>query len=104
MVNTAPEYLEKCATNNFLKSTVVLVNPCLVAKGALAQPSTGDLVIKMFDTQQENIMTYDAAQVIADLKAKSMYSSKPRYPGQGNWQSDGSMKLMKSGSTAVATN
>jgi|GEM_PF-4502656 len=83
MVNTAPEYLEKCATNNIAKGLVVLSNPCKVAVGNINAPSSGKLKISMYDTQQESIMVYDAAQVIADLKAKGFYSESPRFEGSG---------------------
>ena len=98
MVNTAGEYLEKCATNNILKGMLVLSNPCMVAAGDLNYANTGKLAIVMHKTQPQNILSYDAQLVLTELKAKEMYSTKPRYPGQGEWNKDGSNVLLPSGS------
>lgn len=73
-INTAKEYLEKCANNNFLKSQVWLSNPCRVAGGNLNWPAGGKLLIKMYDDKDRpaDTATYDAKEVLAYLKSQEL--------------------------------
>jgi hypothetical protein len=94
MVNSANEYLEKCANNNVLKGLLVLTNPCKVAYGPLERPFGGRLMIQMYDTKPQDHLAYDAAQVLEELKAKNAYYDKPRFKGKGEWNKDKNLKFM----------
>lgn len=94
MINSANEYLEKCANNNVLKGLLVLTNPCMVAYGPLERPFGGKLMIHMYDTKPQNHLAYDAAQVLEELKAKNAYYDKPRFKGIGDWNKNKNLKFM----------
>ncbi|MGE4399191.1 MAG: hypothetical protein AB7D29_06680 [Campylobacterales bacterium] len=94
MINSAPEYADKCANNSILKSLVVLTNPCTVAIGDLKFPYGANLTIYMYKTPPQNHLAYDAKQVLLDLKAKDMYYDKPRFKGFGEWNKDGKLKFL----------
>lgn len=97
MINTAGEYMEKCANNNVLKGLLVLTNPCQIAYGSLERPFGGVLMIQMYDAKPQDILVYDATQVIAELKAKEAYYDKPRFKGEGDWNKDGKYKFLNLG-------
>lgn len=76
-VNTAKEYIEKCANNSFAKSLVWLTNPCKVAGGSLNYPAGGILNIKMYDDKDRpaDIASYDAKAILAYLKEQELLAS-----------------------------
>ncbi|MFA6143881.1 MAG: hypothetical protein WCW84_08095 [Sulfurimonas sp.] len=73
-VNTAKEYLEKCANNTFAQSLLYLTNPCKVAGGNLNFPAGGKLNIKMYDDKDRpsDIASYDAKVILAYLKEQEL--------------------------------
>lgn len=94
MINSAPEYADKCANNNILKSFVVLTDPCTVVTGELKSPYGANLTIYMYKSTPQNHLAYDARQVLMDLKAKDMYYNKPRFKGSGEWNKEGKLKFL----------
>lgn len=78
-VNTAKEYIDKCANNSFAKSLLVLSNPCRVAIGNLNYPSGGILHIKMYDDKDRpsDVFVYSANEVISYIKEQNLYA-EPR--------------------------
>jgi len=73
-INTAKEYIEKCANNGFAKSLVWLTNPCRIAGGDLNYPAGGILNIKMYDDKDRpaDIASYDAKAILVYLKEQEL--------------------------------
>lgn len=73
-INTAKEYIEKCANNTFAQSLAWLSNPCKVAGGNLNYPAGGILNIKMYDDKDRpaDIASYDAKAILAYLKEQEL--------------------------------
>lgn len=73
-INTAKDYIEKCANNGFTKSLVWLTNPCRVAGGDLNYPAGGKLNIKMYDDKDRptDIASYDAKAILVYLKEQEL--------------------------------
>jgi len=73
-INTAKDYIEKCANNNFAKSLAYLTNPCKIAGGNLNYPAGGALNIKMYDDKDRpaDIASYDAKAILVYLKEQEL--------------------------------
>ena len=73
-INTAKDYIEKCANNNFVKSLAYLTNPCRIAGGNLNYPAGGKLDIQMYDDKNRptNITSYDAKAILTYLKEQEL--------------------------------
>lgn len=70
MMNTGKEYIQKCLPSN---ATMLNVGGLGLHKCGVSYNTMARLTIGMSDKPMENIMSYDAREVIASLKAEGLY-------------------------------
>jgi len=70
MMNSGKEFIEKCLPSS---GVVLNVGGMGLHKCGISNNTMAKLVIGMSDKKSENIMMYDANEVIAELKAQGLY-------------------------------
>ena len=79
MINTPKEFIDKCSTN-IAKVLIFQKDPCYLHPKGIGTR----MVIRVYDKQPKDVLTYDAYEIIKYLKTNKMYDYENALSGADN--------------------